>query len=103
MRVIDDKEYLTPPDNEAVKIYECYFCDSPIYEGDDCFEIDNLIYCEDCIRWYFDNIQLLRGIFYNKSSSKKVQILKSNPTKKFQIILTKQHKIFLKNSASSSS
>lgn len=35
MEMLDDREYLTPPDNEAAKVYECYFCDSPIYEGED--------------------------------------------------------------------
>ena len=50
---IDDRGYLTPPNNEAIKIYECYICDNPIYEGEDCYEIDNLIYCEDCVNQHF--------------------------------------------------
>lgn len=53
MQIVDDREYLTPPDNEARKIYECYFCDEAIYEGGDCYEIDSLIYCEDCINTHF--------------------------------------------------
>ena len=53
MGMLDDRAYLSPPDNEADKVYECYFCDSAIYEGDDCYEIDNLIYCEDCINKHF--------------------------------------------------
>lgn len=53
MEMLDDREYLTPPDNQATKVYECYFCDIPIYEGEDCYSIDNLIYCEDCIDKHF--------------------------------------------------
>ena len=53
---IDDREYLTPPDNEAIKVYECYLCDAPIYEGENCYEIDNLIYCEECIDKHFKMI-----------------------------------------------
>lgn len=53
MEMLDDREYLTPPDNEAVKIHECYFCNKSIYEGEDCYEIDNLIYCENCIDKHF--------------------------------------------------
>lgn len=53
MEMLDDREYLTPPDNEATKVYECYFCDSSIYEGEECYSIDNLIYCGDCIDKHF--------------------------------------------------
>ena len=42
-----------PLDNEAYKVYECYFCDISIYEGEKCYFIDNLIYCEDCINNHF--------------------------------------------------
>ncbi len=53
MQVVDDREYLTPQDSEATKIYECYICDSPIYQGEDCYCIDGIIYCEDCIDKHF--------------------------------------------------
>lgn len=53
MELLDDREYLTPPDDEATKVYECYFCDDPIYEREECYSIDNLIYCEDCIDKHF--------------------------------------------------
>lgn len=53
MEMLDDREYLTPPDNQATKVYECYFCDSPIYEGEECYFIDNLIYCGDCVDKHF--------------------------------------------------
>ena len=53
MELLDDREYLTPPDDEATKVYECYFCDDQIYEGEECYSIDNLIYCEDCIDKHF--------------------------------------------------
>lgn len=32
MEMLDDREYLTPPDNEATKVYEYYFYDNPICE-----------------------------------------------------------------------
>lgn len=32
MEMLDDREYLTPTDNEATKVYEYYFCDNPICE-----------------------------------------------------------------------
>ncbi len=32
MEMLDDREYLTPPDNEAIKVYEYYFYDNPICE-----------------------------------------------------------------------
>lgn len=53
MEMLDDREYFIPPDNEATKVYECYFCDNPIYEGEECYSIDNLIYCGDCIDKHF--------------------------------------------------
>lgn len=53
MELLDDREYLTLPDGEVAKVYECYFCDSSIYEGEECYSIDNLIYCEDCIDKHF--------------------------------------------------
>ncbi len=53
MRIIDDREYLMPPDNEAVKVYDCDLCGGEIFEGDDCFNIDGLIYCEECIDRHF--------------------------------------------------
>ena len=34
MKMLDDREYLIPLDKEATKVYECYFCDNPIYEAE---------------------------------------------------------------------
>lgn len=45
MEMLDDREYLTLSDNEVTKVYECNFCDEPIYEGEKCYSIDNWIYC----------------------------------------------------------
>ena len=53
MKMLDDREYLIPLDKEDTKVYECYFCDNPIYEGEECYAIDNLIYCGDCIDKHF--------------------------------------------------
>ena len=35
------------------KVYECYFCDSKIYESEDCYQTDRLIYYEDFVNKYF--------------------------------------------------
>ena len=31
---IDDRVYLTPPDNEVIPVLKCFFCDEDIYVGD---------------------------------------------------------------------
>ena len=62
MEMLDDRAYFSPPDNEAEKIYECYFCDNAIYDCKDCYQIDNLIYCENCINKHFKIIPI--AIFF---------------------------------------
>lgn len=47
--VLDDREYLSPPDNEAEKVLKCYLCKDWISEGDKYYLISGLEYCEDCI------------------------------------------------------
>ena len=28
-----EKNYLTPPDNEAIPVLKCFFCEENVYEG----------------------------------------------------------------------
>lgn len=30
-------------------VYECSCCRGPIYEGEDCYDIDGVVWCEECI------------------------------------------------------
>lgn len=50
---IDDREYLTPPNNEAIPVLQCFFCDEYIYAGDTYYRLDTLICCEDCLEENF--------------------------------------------------
>ena len=34
---------------EQQPIFNCDQCDAPIYEGDLYYEIDNEVYCEECV------------------------------------------------------
>lgn len=51
--MVNDYFYLEPPDNEADAVYRCEYCDVPIYEGEEYFEIDGDILCEDCVRFLY--------------------------------------------------
>ena len=37
------------PNAEVHCVYECVSCGKEIYEGDDCYDINFEIWCEDCI------------------------------------------------------
>ena len=37
------------PNNDDEPLFYCRICDSPIYAGEDYYEIDDTIYCEDCV------------------------------------------------------
>ena len=47
--VLDDREYLKSPDNEAEKVLKCFLCKDWIYEGDKYYSISGLEYCKDCV------------------------------------------------------
>ena len=34
---------------EPLMVYKCSCCGEAIYEGDDCYDIDGDIWCEECI------------------------------------------------------
>ncbi len=50
---IDDKAYLTPPDNEAIPILKCGFCGEYVYEGDEYYSMDEADICEECMDKHF--------------------------------------------------
>ena len=47
--IIDDREYLTPPDNEAKEVFRCFLCGNSIYSGDNYFKFDGLKYYKECV------------------------------------------------------
>ena len=47
--LLAEKEYLTPPDNEAMPVTKCFFCCETIYSGDEFYRLDGLNCCEDCL------------------------------------------------------
>ena len=41
---LNDSSYLEPQENRKEYVYKCDICDEEIFEGDECYEIDSLIY-----------------------------------------------------------
>ena len=50
---IDDRAYLTPPDNEAIPVLKCFFCEEYIYDGDEYYVLNGFNYCENCLALHF--------------------------------------------------
>ncbi len=53
MRELDDRAYLTPPDNEAIPVLKCFFCEEDICEGEDYYVLNGLNCCEECLNIHF--------------------------------------------------
>lgn len=53
MELLDDRAYLTPPDNEAIPVLKCFFCEEDIYEGDDYYVLNGFNCCEECLDIHF--------------------------------------------------
>ena len=51
-----EKEYLTPPDNDAVPGTKCYFCCENIYSGDEFYRLYGFNCCVDCLDRCFEVI-----------------------------------------------
>ena len=51
--MLDDRQYLEPPNNEAEKVLKCYFCNEWIYNGDEYYSLDDLSCCEDCLNLHY--------------------------------------------------
>ncbi len=50
---IDDRTYLTPPDNEAIPVLKCFFCEEDIYAGNEYYILDEFNCCEECLDIHF--------------------------------------------------
>ncbi len=46
---LNDKPYLSPPENKRTPLYKCDICDEEIFEGDNCYKIDDIVYCPECM------------------------------------------------------
>ena len=57
--MLEDRQYLEPPDNEPEKILKCYFCNDWIYEGDEYYSLDTLSCCEDCLNLHKQTAELI--------------------------------------------
>ncbi len=49
----DDRKYLTPPDNEAMPVLKCFFCEEDVYEGDEYYVLNGFYCCRDCLDRHF--------------------------------------------------
>ena len=48
-----EKNYLTPPDNEAIPVLKCFFCEEDVYRGQDYYVLNGFYCCEDCLDIHF--------------------------------------------------
>ena len=53
MMELIEKNYLTPPDNEAIPVLKCFFCEEDVYEGDEYYVLNGFYCCEDCLDIHF--------------------------------------------------
>ncbi len=49
MMELIEKNYLMPPDNEALPVLKCFFCEEDVYEGQDYYVLNGFYCCEDCL------------------------------------------------------
>lgn len=59
---LNDSSCLEPPKYSKDYVYRCDICDEEIFEGDECYEIDGLIYCPDCMEMHFKVIAISMDI-----------------------------------------
>ena len=55
---LNDSSYLELPKDERDYVYKCDICDKEIFEGYNCYEIDSLIYCHECMKMHFKVIAI---------------------------------------------
>lgn len=48
-----EKAYLTPPDNEAISVLKCSFCEEDIYAGDEYYVLNGFNCCEEFLDMNF--------------------------------------------------
>ncbi len=51
--LLDDREYLEPPDFESKAVLKCSYCDGGIFEDEDYYVIEGNAYCEKMFRFLF--------------------------------------------------
>jgi len=51
--LLDDREYLEPPDFESKAVLKCSYCDGGIFEDEDYYVIEGKAYCEKCLDFCF--------------------------------------------------
>lgn len=66
-----EKEYLTPPNNEAVPFTKCFFCCETIYFGNEFYRLDGFNCCEDCLDRHYK-------VMRNQLSYPEIRIIKKD-------------------------
>ena len=51
--LLDDREYLEPPDFESKAVLQCSYCDCNIFEDEDYYDIEGQAYCKRCLNYCF--------------------------------------------------
>lgn len=41
--------YLTPPNNEAIPVLKCFFCEEDIFEGEEFYFLNGFYCCKECL------------------------------------------------------
>lgn len=42
-----------PPDNEAISVLKCFFCEDDVYQGDEYYVLNGFYCCEACLDIHF--------------------------------------------------
>ncbi len=48
-KYLNNDLHLESPENKRTPIYKCDICDKEIFEGDNCYKIDDIVYCPECM------------------------------------------------------
>lgn len=57
-KYLNNDLHLELPENKRTPIYKCDICDKEIFEEDEFYEVDRLIYCPDCMEMHFKAIDI---------------------------------------------
>ena len=58
-----EKKYLTPPDNEAIPVLKCFFCEEDVYEGDEYYVLNGFYYGDNVLPSQQQKIDGTAGCF----------------------------------------
>lgn len=56
VKYVNNGLYLNQPENKKAYMYKCDICDEEIFEGDNCYKIDCIIYCPKCMETHLQII-----------------------------------------------